>query len=33
MKLGPIKAKLNEVFRGIDKYIHKIISNTLIIVH
>jgi hypothetical protein len=33
MKLGPIKAELNEVFRSIYKYIHKIISNTLIIVH
>jgi hypothetical protein len=33
MKLGPIKAELNEVFRSIYKYIYKIISNTLIIVH
>jgi hypothetical protein len=29
MKLGPIKAELNEVFRSIYKYIYKIISNTL----
>jgi hypothetical protein len=33
MKLWPIKAELNEVFRSIDKYIQNIISNTLIIVH
>jgi hypothetical protein len=26
MKLGPIKAELNDVFRRIYQYIHKIIS-------